>query len=377
MSRGEGGNRRSRVVLLCGTLVTTVAFLFHFKGLKTSDLSEMVTITNITAAAHHSTPTLPESCREYVKDHALSLQHGRYIHVSNRRAPYDHNSCFLLKPRYNCATSNPAKPKPHEWKFILQSNLSDDSTICDIQEVVDDLGGPRAITETKQLALFGNSFLRQVFEAMACKYQNQLTKALVMENAPSTSLAANAARKGKRLQKNDFMNSYIISLPLDKRPIPHCSGIAEDYGAFFEDGVNLTAPHYTESCSDDLAMMEYNGNVRISFNFHPERIHNTAHFYQEMIGLNVSELHHVAFNGNSFQYFRSQNLGQQARWVAWRGVLPRLKQFQRRDAGRWFGANNPWITNPPDMHPCIPGIPDDEVSLFLFSIIFDIRQFTY
>ena len=32
-----------------------------------------------------------------------------------------------------------------------------------------------------------------------------------------------------------------------------------------------------------------------------------------------------------------------------------------------FDADNPWITNPPDNHPCLPGVADDdEVHLSLF-----------
>lgn len=36
-----------------------------------------------------------------------------------------------------------------------------------------------------------------------------------------------------------------------------------------------------------------------------------------------------------------------------------LNKVQERYIGQYFGANNHWITNPPDIHPCMPGIPDD------------------
>jgi hypothetical protein len=52
-----------------------------------------------------------------------------------------------------------------------------------------------------------------------------------------------------------------------------------------------------------------------------------------------------------------------------------LSAFQRRDLGTYFGANNPWITHPPDGHPCMPGIPDDEVNVLLFLLLggYDIK----
>jgi hypothetical protein len=48
---------------------------------------------------------------------------------------------------------------------------------------------------------------------------------------------------------------------------------------------------------------------------------------------------------------------------------PALEEMQIRDLGRYFGADNPWITNPPDGHPCMPGMPDDEVHLLLYSLL--------
>ncbi len=46
-----------------------------------------------------------------------------------------------------------------------------------------------------------------------------------------------------------------------------------------------------------------------------------------------------------------------------------FKEMQERDIQRWFGANNPWITSPPDGHACMPGPTDDEVNLMLFLML--------
>lgn len=42
--------------------------------------------------------------------------------------------------------------------------------------------------------------------------------------------------------------------------------------------------------------------------------------------------------------------------------------IQERDCPGWFGADNPWITDIPDLHPCMPGVPDDEINLMLYLI---------
>lgn len=50
----------------------------------------------------------------------------------------------------------------------------------------------------------------------------------------------------------------------------------------------------------------------------------------------------------------------------WNGIFRKL---QEENLGRHFGADNPWITNPPDNHPCMPGIPDDKVDLLLHLLL--------
>jgi hypothetical protein len=47
-----------------------------------------------------------------------------------------------------------------------------------------------------------------------------------------------------------------------------------------------------------------------------------------------------------------------------------FRDVQKRDIGVYFGADNPWISNPPDNHPCMPGIPDDEANAILFQLLF-------
>jgi hypothetical protein len=93
-----------------------------------------------------------------------------------------------------------------------------------------------------------------------------------------------------------------------------------------------------------------------------------------MIGLNVSKLDYIAFNAriNELREIRPHLSGSLNNYQR---VIWTLKRFQKRDLKRWFGARNPRIDSPPDMHPCMPGVPDDEAALLLFSVIYDIYDF--
>lgn len=319
---------------------------------------------------------LPESCKPYITDeHKLLLKYGRYARVPGRSPPYDHNSCFIMKPRYNCATADSSKAKAYEWKFILQSNISDDLTICDVGAIVDELGGPAATSG--EVALFGSSFQRQIFEAIACKYQDQLTKAIVLKDPPSVSLTAIEEREGKPFSSAEFGEP--VALPLDRRPIPRCSGTAANFSSFFHPDVKLTTPHFTKECSDDLAVMEYNQKLKIFYNFHPERLESFVDSFKKMIGLNVSTLTYMGVNSQTVGAFRPylSIMKKGAQFVRYDGMVATLRKIQRRDAKRFFGANNPFVTRVPDIHSCMPGPADDEASLFLFSLIFGIRGFVY
>lgn len=41
------------------------------------------------------------------------------------------------------------------------------------------------------------------------------------------------------------------------------------------------------------------------------------------------------------------------------------RRLQEMYLGQWSGCDNPGIDHVPDGHPCMPGVPDDEVNLLL------------
>jgi hypothetical protein len=52
-------------------------------------------------------------------------------------------------------------------------------------------------------------------------------------------------------------------------------------------------------------------------------------------------------------------------------IFPSLRRIQEASIGYYYGADNPWITNPPDNHPCLPGIPDDAANILIFLLLLD------
>jgi hypothetical protein len=125
-------------------------------------------------------------------------------------------------------------------------------------------------------------------------------------------------------------------------------------------------------------MMEFHNSFKLYYNFHPERLQNTVSAYQEIMSLNMSQLDYIAFQARGVvQHFqKSAGATIHASFDNYVNVMNLLKRTLKRDAGHWFGATNPWISGERDpLHPCLPGIPDDEVAILLFSVLFGIHKF--
>jgi len=148
---------------------------------------------------------------------------GKYVPVPSssnedfRRPRYDHVSCFFMKPRYNCAippsprnssdnNNNKSAAIATDFMLVLEnpldisnnSNINNYSSYCDLQKFVRDAGGPAGIARQLvnnqkekgiptgnngngqqqqyiDVLLLGTSLLRQVFEALLCGFQDQIS----------------------------------------------------------------------------------------------------------------------------------------------------------------------------------------------------------
>jgi hypothetical protein len=112
-------------------------------------------------------------------------------------------------------------------------------------------------------------------------------------------------------------------------------------------------------------MVEFGNVVRFYYIFRPFMYSNeTLHQIYDQLGIRDHSVDVLVFNKEE-----SKTSLAYERKVDYTLLLGTLKALQRRDIGAYFGANNPWITHPPDTQPCMPGIPDDEVNVLLFLLL--------
>ena len=105
-------------------------------------------------------------------------------------------SCWLMHARYNCQGD---RRGAELWRHVVDVNASTQRTWRD---VVDGYGGHVAVAEELaarcgtrdrprpvNVVLVGHSFLRQVFEALACRWRHRITAGLLNRAAPNLQMA--------------------------------------------------------------------------------------------------------------------------------------------------------------------------------------------
>jgi hypothetical protein len=140
--------------------------------------------------------------------------------------------------------------------------------------------------------------------------------------------------------------------------------------------------------NDDIAMVEFGGIIRFYYIFRPDFFLNITEIYDTKLKLDLDPNDASMLIFNNEQYMNTFNEKQKGLYDIfqkngiWQSsktnvLWPNIKEYkstQNRDIvpHGWFGADNPWITKPPDKHPCMPGVPDDEVNLLLFLAFFSV-----
>jgi hypothetical protein len=309
-----------------------------------------------------------------------------FVQYVRSKAPprYDHITCNVMKPRYNCAAEQEAasrasssrlsrnssttkrKNKPigsaaSDYKFQWRQNVED--PWCDLETLIDFVQGPSSIISQRSVLLQGNSYLRQIWEAMVCGFRSQVTNLTLLSHGPDMSLKSMAHRGGKLFQKQE-MGKFLIN----QQSIPGCHDDPSPVPLSRYYGNHVTVPPNVDHCSDDMAMVEFGNGLRVFYLFHPSRYESDA-FTDIYSKLDVPEsLDVMAWISDSEQFMRNRTAN-----VAWSldNLLPTLKRAQLASIGYVFGADNPWITNPPDEHPCLPGIPDDEANILLYLLLLE------
>jgi hypothetical protein len=305
---------------------------------------------------------------------------------------YNH-LCPWMMPRYNCAKSKKQAygESPVDWKLTLQ----DGSEQCILWDLVHDLGGPIGVgerllqrrrsnaikkngeAEFKErpftVAMFGNSYLRQIFEALKCSWSNDITYTVIQKNSKiNISIEGLKKRMGAPVRINEV--GEMERMPqIWQGDMCNLTHVHE----FYEDDV--PAPPTLQLCSqydDNVAVVEFGRKIRFYYLFRPYIYEDLPGVLKEKLDLDPKDIDVLLFNSGedkSFQEKKNSDLldilrasGAWQRRLVW--PYQSFKKIQLRDIGRWFGADNPWIKVKPDGHACMPGPPDDEVNLLMYLI---------
>lgn len=388
---------------------------------------------------------------------------------SSSEPRYDHRSCFLMRPRYNCArnfqnaTTNDTFVAS-DFALILNGTTrqltSNDSgsrnnnydvtstSVCDLQKFVHDAGGPAGVgrrmlqnyqkptktdpliaratesAETKnsidsnretspvEVLLVGTSRFRQIFEALVCGFSDQVTNLKLQLGGPAFNV------------NHKYMNAEkigpLVGLDFVKNGSCYEPEAQASYSEFFRDDGTIV-PKNHDRCNDNIAMVEFDfantvnhnsssndggeaaaggsSKIRFYYVFRPwawtnvtpalealgiENRHkldfvlwepkdvNDEASWQYDSSMDLESLYQSMFDIRNITTTTSDSITAKATTlnIEQHDAHELYKRIQLRDIGRYFGADNPWIINPPDEeHPCMPGMPDDKVNFLLWYML--------
>jgi hypothetical protein len=327
----------------------------------------------------------------------IKTNKGKYVRVDpavDSPPKYDH-MCFIMKSRYNCEyQASSRKTKASDFKLVLKQSGLANQTMCDLRRLVEVAGGPQGVaqqvflrqasndngntnggklaTEKFQILLHGSSFLRQVFEGLVCGFQSQITDLKVQIGGPSISRSALKERKNGTLIRRDEMSKKYIGFDEARNGGCHAPGPGEDFMKKYY-RPNVTVPPNIPGCNDNFAMVEFGNVFRVYYVFRsPVYERDAVEHALEKIGYldpttkQAKPLDLIVWNEKV-----DRKLFSSPTEYPYSEVLGVLKNIQTQWIGEYYGANNPFITHPPDDHPCMPGIPDDEVNFLLLKILND------
>lgn len=325
---------------------------------------------------HFSFGKLGSSCSSlWIPHENFNMSSGRYVKSTTPRVPdYDHVNCFLMKSRYNCAHAKPGLSSL-DYEFSLRSPTGEQ---CIVREMFNHTGGiaelskrirewsHRHINVTHTNVLFvGSSFLRQVYETIVCRYRSFIQGGFAVVNSPDMSIAAMA----KNPTYNMSEMGTLVSMESQRAG---CHG-SVNHEHFYEPGVEVP-PFAHPNCSDDMSMVELPGNLRIFYVFRHFRYKADPVTFFAHLGLNLTEVDVVVTNNAHGENAKLMAHLPTVPIISFGKLLPFMASKQRHSAGRFFGADNVGMVHPPDIHPCMPGIPDDETDVLLFQLAHKLLQ---
>jgi hypothetical protein len=385
-------------------MLVGAAFLFFFGNHYLSPAAgQAVTKTRTSEIGNIDTHLLPlpQECR-MMSPHKWKIDRmGTYVRRSPLAPPprYDHLSCFVMKFRYNCANQQPDhKVVASDYQLhISEPPLDDDNNanvnssggsgreVCDLPNLIEKtIGGPSGVAKRVLLSrrnnssseeqqrvhvlMLGNSYIRQVWEALVCGFGLQITDFKVQVRGLDSS-AAGTKKRGKKLVTKDELGR---SIDLAQAKANGCHSGPSNLSDSYREG-SIVPPNMAD-CNDNVAMVEFGHQIRFYYIFHPQKYAPEAlrHIYESW-GL-LAKGENTTGVVDVLVWNTDGKGGDSSGLLSWEHEIPgtwkeKLQKLQYREIGQFFGANNPWVQNPPDGHPCMPGVPDDEVNLLLLQLL--------
>ena len=218
------------------------------------------------------------------------------------------------------------------------------------------------------ILILGNSFMRQVFEAIASRFREAVTAGALNAKSPDMG---EVLQQGKRVSLKDFS---FLHLPVQGTMNPGCHGY--NGTSFYK----YEPPPSLERCEDNVAWFELNETLRIYYIFRPWAITEGVRGVLEGFNTSLDAMDVVVCNDNcGFKDTASRDhlvnafkiscpsKVESKQFIDFGPVRSNLQEQLYRDAGSTYGAIN-GQHHPDILHPCMSGIPDDEVDI-LFSAI--------
>ncbi len=394
------------VFLFVATFISTTSELSSYSDVAWkreigSSQTETKDKTLIATQSQISNPTMilkrlleenyPE-CRlptNYTSIHLATM--GAYVNVLDSHPPYDHISCFVMKARYNCAY-RPDAPfdMAHNYELVLRfpTNIKD----CRLKDLIGDTFKewnlslsatnitPQQDEWTKpryHVMLQGNSFVRQLWEALVCKvllFQRQtipVTAFSVQVGGPGIALKDFTARENRPVRVDELGYPTTNISHLQK---VGCHGEAKiDISAYYRR--KAVVPPNLPHCNDNVAMIDIADQWRFYYLFKPTMYtpETLDYIYRQRFGISPDHSDDdlwLLWNSvlKEPQNVTASFFSSVTRQISLESWIWTLRDLQLRDLGRYFGANNPWISKPPDFHACMPGPPDDQVNLLFYLL---------
>ena len=316
----------------------------------------------------------PQENRSFL---TVSLAKGGW-HLRHDRGYYNSTTGWLMKARYNCQ-GDERSPPATAWV-----HLPDREGNRTWNHIVQEFGGHRHVAEAAMMhtsecgqqrthiLILGNSYMRQVFEAVANRFRKYVTAGVL--NARSPPMGMEQLKQSKHVNLGDF---EFINLPVNGSMTPGCHG--SDVAKFYKQD----PPPSLQGCQDNVAWVEFNQTLRIYYIFRPWAITGGVHGILQRFGTSIHAIDVLVCNDNCgmtdpqvrndlMRSCRGNTGGKQ--FIDFGSVRANLQAQLQRDANRTYGATNGIADN--DGHPCMPGLPDDEVDI-LFAAIATGRNCTF